>query len=169
MGVMRAGLFLVPFLAAASFGAAQAVVIGGPLLRDGLEIVPSYQPDVTVDRIPAVAGGIHLEADVHATRDEPHGFPPGAWIPYLTINYALTRDDAPTFKKSGLLYPMASKAGPHYGANAELSGPGTYHLTYIVSPPTSRGMLRHTDKASGVPDWWKPITASWTFNYPSEK
>jgi uncharacterized protein involved in high-affinity Fe2+ transport len=169
MEAMRAGLFLAPFLAAASIGAAQAVVIGGPLLQNGLEIVPSYQPDVTVDRIPAAAGGIHLEADVHAAKDEPHGFAAGAWIPYLTINYALTRDDAPTFKKSGLLYPMVSKAGPHYGANAELSGPGTYHLTYIVSPPTSRGMLRHTDKASGVPDWWKPITASWTFNYPSGK
>ena len=55
------------------------------------------------------------------------------------------------------------------GKTRTLSGPGTYRLTYIVSPPTSRGMLRHTDKASGVPDWWKPITASWTFNYPSEK
>lgn len=169
MVAMRTGLFLAPFLVAASFGVAQAVVIGGPLLRDGIEIVPSYLADVTLDRIPAAAGGIHLEADVHATKDEPHGFAPGAWIPYLTINYALTRDDVPTFKKSGLLYPMVSKTGPHYGANAELSGPGTYRLTYIVSPPTSRGMLRHTDKASGVPDWWKPITASWTFNYPSEK
>ena len=166
---MRSGLFLPLVLLSASAGVAQAVVIGGPLLRDGLEIVPSYQADVTVDRIAPAANGIHLEADVHATKDEAHGFAAGAWIPYLTINYALTRDDAPTFKKSGLLYPMASKAGPHYGANAELSGPGTYRLTYIVSPPTSRGMLRHTDKASGVPDWWKPITASWTFNYPSEK
>jgi uncharacterized protein involved in high-affinity Fe2+ transport len=166
---MRSGPLLAVLLAAAPAGAAHAVVVGGPLLRDGIEIVPSYQPDVTVDRIATVAGGIHLEAAVHATKDEPHGFPPGAWLPYLTINYALTRDDVPTFKKSGLLYPMVSKDGPHYGANAELSGPGTYHLTFIVSPPTSRGMLRHTDKASGVPDWWKPITASWTFNYPSEK
>jgi uncharacterized protein involved in high-affinity Fe2+ transport len=29
-------------------------------------------------------------------------------------------------------------------------------------------MLRQTDKLGGVPDWWKPITASWTFTYPSQ-
>jgi uncharacterized protein involved in high-affinity Fe2+ transport len=27
-------------------------------------------------------------------------------------------------------------------------------------------MLRRTDKTDGVADWWKPITASWTFIYP---
>jgi uncharacterized protein involved in high-affinity Fe2+ transport len=27
-------------------------------------------------------------------------------------------------------------------------------------------MMRRTDKGGGVPDWWKPITASWTFSYP---
>ncbi|MDB5733618.1 MAG: hypothetical protein JWN16_255, partial [Alphaproteobacteria bacterium] len=36
-------------------------------------------------------------------------------------------------------------------------------------PPTSHGMLRHTDKASGVGEWWKPITGTWTFTYPSPK
>ena len=148
---------------------AQAVAIGTPLVRDGIEIAPSYQTSVQVDRMPAPEGAIHLEAAVHAIAGEEHGFAAGAWIPYLTINYALTRDDNPTFKKSGLLYPMTAKDGPHYGAAADLSGPGTYHLTFIVSPPTSHGLLRHTDKASGVGDWWKPITASWTFVYPSPK
>jgi len=49
-----------------------------------------------------------------------------------------------------------------------MAGPGTYHLTYIISPPTSHGFIRHIDKASGVPDWWKPITVSWTFPFPSK-
>ena len=62
--------------------------------------------------------------------------------------------------------PAASKTGPHYAAAAQLSGPGTYHLTYIVSPPSTHGMMRQTDKVGGVPDWWKPIQASWTFTYP---
>jgi uncharacterized protein involved in high-affinity Fe2+ transport len=150
-------------------GGAGAVVIGGPLLRDGLEIVPSYQTGVQVDRIAAPEGSIHLEASIHATAGEAHGFPVGAWMPYLTVNYALTRDDNPTFKKSGLLYPMTSKDGPHYAAAAQLAGPGTYNLTYIISPPTSHGMLRHTDKASGVGEWWKPVTGTWTFTYPSPK
>ena len=150
-------------------GGAQAVAIGTPLVRDGIEIAPSYQSGVQVDRMAAPEGNIHLEAAIHATAGEAHGFAAGAWIPYLTINYALTRDDNPTFKKSGLLYPMTSKDGPHYGAAAELAGPGSYHLTFIVSPPTSHGLLRHTDKQSGVGEWWKPITASWTFEYPSTK
>ena len=165
---------LAAVLTAAALGAtwpggAQAVAIGMPLVRDGIEIAPSYQSGVQVDRMAAPEGSIHLEAAVHAAAGEAHGFAPGTWIPYLTINYALTRDDSPTFKKSGLLYPMTSKDGPHYGAAAELAGPGNYHLTFIVSPPTSHGLLRHTDKQSGVGEWWKPITASWTFEYPSPK
>ena len=87
----------------------------------------------------------------------------------LGVSYVLTKDDAPTFKKSGLLYPVAAKNGPHYAAATELAGAGTYRLTYIVSPPSSHGMLRQIDKTNGVPDWWKPINASWTFTYPQNK
>ena len=63
---------------------------------------------------------------------------------------------------------MTAKDGPHYANNTDMAGPGTYHLTYTIWPPTTHGFIRHTDKASGVPDWWKPITASWTFAYPSK-
>jgi hypothetical protein len=49
-----------------------------------------------------------------------------------------------------------------------MAGPGTYKLTYVIDPPSSNGFIRHVDAASGVPDWWKPITASWTFAYPSK-
>ena len=151
---------------------AAAAIIGGPLVRDGLEIVPSTLSGVGLDRVPATMGGamesVFLVADVHAARDEPHGFPEHAFVPYLSISYVLTKDDAPTFKKAGLLYPVAARSGPHYAAAAELTGPGTYHLTYIVSPPSSHGMMRRTDKAGGVPDWWKPITVNWTFKYPTD-
>ena len=156
------------FLAAAV--PAQAAVIGGPLVRDGLEIVPSALTGVGLDRVPANMGAalesVFLVADVHATKDEPHGFT--GFIPYLSISYILTKDDAPTFKKAGLLYPIAARDGPHYAAATDLAGAGTYHLTYIVSPPSSHGMMRRTDKAGGVPDWWKPITANWTFKYPTD-
>ena len=110
---------------------AGAAVIGGPLLRDGLEIVPSTLTGVELDR-PAVlsraADSVFLVADVHAAKDEAHGFAEHAFIPYLSISYALTKDDAPTFKKAGLLYPVAAKDGPHYGASAEMAGPG--HLPF---------------------------------------
>ena len=151
----------------------QAAVLGGPLLRDGIEVVPSLLSGVELDRSPAPVGrgpdAVFLVADVHAAKGDAHGFGERAFIPYLSVSYALTKDDAPTFKRAGLLYPVAAKSGPHYAAATELAGPGTYHLTYIVSPPSAHGMLRQTDKSGGVPDWWKPITGSWTFTYPQNK
>lgn len=150
---------------------AGAAVIGSPLLRDGLEIVPSMRTGVELDRSPNAVGRdpVFLVADIRAAKNDAHGFGEHAFIPYLSVSYVLTKDDAPTFKKSGLLYPVAAKSGPHYAAATELAGPGTYHLTYIVSPPSSHGMLRQTDKAGGVPDWWKPINTSWTFAYPQKQ
>ncbi|HEX4636146.1 MAG TPA: iron transporter [Rhizomicrobium sp.] len=160
----------VPALLIIAVPVAEAAVIGGPLVRDGIEIVPSTLNGVELDRSPAPPGqgadAIFLVADVHAAKDDVHGFGERAFVPYLSISYALTKDDAPTFKKAGLLYPIAAKGGPRYGAATELAGSGSYHLTYIVSPPNAHGMLRRTDKTAGVPDWWKPITVNWTFSYP---
>src|SRR6478609_4279414 len=114
---------------------ARAAVIGGPLLRDGVEIIPSALSGVELDRLPAsmsrAPDSVFLVADVHAGKDEAHGFAEHAFIPYLSISYALTKEDAPTFKKAGLLYPIAARGGPRYGASAEMAGPGTYHLSYI--------------------------------------
>jgi hypothetical protein len=112
---------------------------------------------------------VHLEAHIHAVAGETHGFAEGAWIPYLNVAFALAKDGAPTYKKNGLLYPIAAKSGPHYGGGVELAGPGTYHLILFISPPASHGLLRQTDGTGGVPEWWKPITASWTFTYSGQK
>lgn len=160
----------VVFLAVMPALSASAAVIGGPLVRDGLEIVPSTLSGVELDRPAAMghlADSVFLVADVHAAKGGVHGFAEQAFVPYLSISYVLTKEDAPTFKRAGLLYPVASKSGPRYGAGADMAGPGTYHLTYILSPPSSHGMMRQTDKTGGVPDWWKPITGRWTFTYPT--
>jgi len=152
--------------------AAQEFYIGEPVVKDGMQIVPNYLTGVEMDRMPQGAGmakdSVHLEADVHATKDEGHGFAEDSWIPYLDIHYELTKDGDKVFKKTGILFPMTAKDGPHYANNTDMAGPGTYHLTYTIWPPTSHGFIRHTDKASGVPDWWKPITVNWTFAYPSK-
>jgi len=161
-----------PLLAALAWSAlacqqAQAAVIGGPMLRDGIEIVPGTLSGVELDRqTPRSGDAIWLTADVHATKNGHYGFAEHDFIPYLAISFVLTKDDAPTFKKAGLLFPLAAKDGPRYAASADMAGPGTYQLTYIVSPPSAHGMVRRTDKADGVPEWFKPITASWTFTYP---
>ncbi|HEY7976674.1 MAG TPA: iron transporter [Rhizomicrobium sp.] len=165
-------------LAAAAFAAlctgaqaAQEFYIGEPVVKDGMQIVPNYLTGIEMDRMPpGMAMGksaVHLEADVHATGSETHGFAEDAWIPYLTIKYMLTKPGS-KFKAAGQLFPMTAKDGPHYANNVEMAGPGTYTLTYEISPPSSNGFIRHVDKASGVPDWWKPITASWKFEYPSK-
>ena len=168
---MLRGVRALSILAAipALFGAeAEAAIIGGPLLRDGMDIVPGVLTGAELDRLSLTKGAqfVLLVADVHAARDEAHGFAEHSFIPYLSVSYVLTKEDMPTFKKAGLLYPLATKDGPHYAAPAEFAGTGVYHLTYIISPPSSHGMIRLTDRENGVPDWWKPITASWTFTFP---
>jgi uncharacterized protein involved in high-affinity Fe2+ transport len=170
MGLMFPRLFLCAVSGLALWPAlALAAPLGGPLVKEGLEIVPLGETGTGLDRAPAGMSlgpdTLFLVADVHAAKDEAHGFPEHAFIPYLSISYALTKEGAPTFKQQGLLYPVASKAGPRYAAGAAMAGPGTYHLTYIISPPSAHGMMRQTG-AAGVAEWWKPITGSWTFTYP---
>ena len=159
-------------LAAAPAWAAQEFYIGEPVMKEGLQIVPNYLTGVEMDRMPSGAGmskdSVHLEADIHATSQEAHGFPEDAWIPDLDIKYQLTKDGTPTYRKTGILFAMTAKDVPHYANNVDMAGPGTYHLNYIITPPTAHGFIRHTDKASGVPEWWKPINVSWTFLYPSK-
>jgi len=161
-----ASTLLLAGLAALAASAAGAAPFGAPLARDGVEIVPGIETGVQFDRAPTslAADSIFLTADVHATKDNAQGFT--GFIPYLSISYALTKEGEPTFKKSGLLYPTASKSGPRYMGAAGMGGPGTYHLIYIVSPPSAHGMYRQTGKENGVADWWKPITATWNFTYP---
>lgn len=158
-------------LAVAPAIAAQEFYVGEPVVKEGMQIVPNYLIGIAMDRHPpgmAMAkGAVHLEADVHATKDETHGFSEDAWIPYLTIKFTLAKNGS-KFSRSGQLYPMTAKDGPHYANNVEMAGPGTYRLTYTILPPSSHGFIRHVDAASGVPDWWKPVAASWLFTYPSK-
>jgi uncharacterized protein involved in high-affinity Fe2+ transport len=163
-------LRLASILTVAVITPAVAAPLGEPVHREGLVIAASAETGITLDRMPGtIATGpdaIFLVADIRAAKDEAHGFAEHSFMPYLSISYSLTKDDAPTFKQAGLLYAAASKSGPRYGGAAQLAGPGTYHVTYIVSPPSTRGLYRQTDKAGGVPDWWKPISVSWSFSWP---
>jgi uncharacterized protein involved in high-affinity Fe2+ transport len=158
------------FIAAPGYAA--EFYIGEPVVQNDLQIVPNYLVGIEMDRMPPGmemgADTIHLEADVHATKTEKHGFAEDAWIPYLTIRYTLTKEDS-KFKKTGTLAPMTAGDGPHYANNVKMGGPGTYQLTYEISPPSANGFIRHVDKATGVPDWWKPMTLHWTFTYPSKQ
>jgi uncharacterized protein involved in high-affinity Fe2+ transport len=169
IGFGTAAVALAAFgLAASPALAVQEFYVGEPVVKAGLQIVPNYLTGVEMNaHVPGMEMGkdaIHLEADVHAAKDEAHSLAEDTWIPYLTITYTLTKKGS-GFHKTGTLAAMVAKDGLHYANGVKMAGPGAYHLTYVISPPA---LYRHVDKASGVPAWWAPIKADWTFDYPSK-
>ncbi|MGN8158002.1 iron transporter [Salinisphaera sp. SWV1] len=142
--------------------------LGKPLVTDGLIIHPVYLQ--AVDMAPVVPGlnssqaDVHLEADIHAGAHEKHGFDPGAWIPYLTVSYEITKKGS-DWSTVGTMIPMVANDGPHYGSNVKLDGPGKYTAHFKILPPPYQGFFRHTTRDTGVPKWWSPITHAWQFTY----
>ncbi len=152
--------------------AAKEFYVGEPVVQNDVQIVPHYLVGIEMAPMPKGSAmgkdAVHLEVDVHATKDEKHGFKEDEWIPYLTISYTIEKVGS-KFKKTGKLQPMTAGDGPHYANNLELQGEGDYKLTYRFEPPSKAGFVRHVDKATGVPDWWAPFSESWTFHYPSKE
>lgn len=139
---------------------------GDPIERNGMEIAGIFLQAVKME--PAMAGqeaeaaDIHLEADIVALPGNENGFAAGAWVPYLDVKYTLTRKGS-DWRSTGTLFPMVASDGPHYGANVKLDGPGEYHVTFDIAPPSANGFLRHFDKETGVGPWWKPFTYNGDF------
>ncbi|MGB8737689.1 MAG: iron transporter [Rhodomicrobium sp.] len=163
---------VLAFVAACALAAsanAREFYVGGPIHKHDMEIVANYLVGIEMAPMTAamVHGGdvIHIEADVHATADNVYGYPDGAWVPYLTINYTLEKKGA-AWKSSGVLKPMTAKDGPHYAENVKMDGPGEYKLTYRFEPPEQNGFYRHTDKETGVPQWWAAFGETFAFAYP---
>ncbi len=90
--------------ATSALAGAQEYYIGEPVVKEGMQIVPNYLTGIEMDRHPPGMSmgpnAVHLEADVHATKDEAHGFSEDAWIAYLTIKFSLTKNGA-NFHRSG--------------------------------------------------------------------
>ena len=145
--------------------------MGEPVVKEGMQFAPAYLTGIEMDRHPAGMSmdpkAIHIEIDIHAAKGEEHGFPEDAWIPYLTVTLTVEKVGG-GYKETKRLAPMTAKDGPHYANNFGMAGPGDYKATYVVDPPSSTGFIRHIDKEDGVPEWWKPVTVSWTFTYPSK-
>ena len=157
--------------AAAMSAQAREYYVGGPVQVHDMEIVANYLVGITMEPMPGTmphgSDVIHLEADVHATADNTHGYPDGAWIAYLTIDYTLEKVGT-DWRATGTLRPMIAKDGPHYADNVAMDGPGRYRLTYRFQPPEANGFLRHTDEATGIPPWWQPFDQQFTFVYPQK-
>src|SRR6266511_1751625 len=170
MNLLRPAYLMMGITAAgASHAAAAEFHVGGPETKNGLEIVGNYLTGIEMEPMPKGSAmgpdAVHLELDIHAAKDEAHGFAEDAWIPYLTITYAIEKVGSDV-KKTGQLLPMTAGDGPHYANNITMRGPGEYHVSYLIEPPPKAGFIRHVDQATGVPEWWAPFTVEWTFAYP---
>lgn len=159
---------------AANVASAKEYPLGAPHIIEGMEVGSVYLQPITMDKVmglPAAESDIHLEVDIHATKDNKNTFAEGWWIPYLTISYELSKLDGngkATNTQKGTLMPMIADDGPHYGSNIKLSGPGKYHVKYEILPPSmnKKEMFgRHIDKETGTEPWFKPFTAEWTFPF----
>jgi periplasmic iron binding protein len=141
--------------------------IGKPVVKNGMEIGAVYlQPVVMAPMLPGMGGthDVHLEADIHAVKGNPNGFGPGDWMAYLGITYRL-RKVGGNWETFGHFMPMVADDGPHYGANVALDGPGKYELTFHIDPPPYQGFFRHSDKETGVAEWWAPFDVTWEFPF----
>ncbi len=110
---------------------------------------------------------IHLEADIHAVKDNPNGFAEGDWMPYLVVKFELSKVGS-SFKLAGDLMPMVASDGSHYGDNVKLDGPGKYKLTLTIMPPSANPQAhfgRHVDKETGVGPWFKAFDLNYDFTF----
>lgn len=145
--------------------------IGTPQEGGGMEVAAVYLQPVEMApegmMRPAADSDIHLEADIKALADNPNGFAEGEWVPYLGVAYKLKNVKTGEEQK-GEFMAMVANDGPHYGDNVKLMGPGEYQLELTVSPPSANPHThfgRHTDKETGVAEWFEPFTLSYDFVY----
>ncbi|MBZ7987687.1 iron transporter [Campylobacter canadensis] len=135
----------------------------------GMEIAAVYLQPIEMEPrgidLAASLADIHLEADIHALKENPNGFPEGFWMPYLTIGYKLTNTDNGK-TKVGKLMPMVADDGPHYGANIKMdTGIGNYELVFVIDNPEKQGFGRHVDKETGVDKWFDTFSVKYKFKY----
>ena len=103
----------------------------------------------------------HLELDVSALQNG-FGYGTGDWVPYLTVNYEVVKNDTGESVSEGTFMPMAASDGPHYGANIKMAGDGLYTVTFTVKFPDSSTYLIHTDN-TGPEDHEFPSAIVYTY------
>ena len=144
--------------------------IGEDVVKNHITIAAVWLPAVGMAGMPEPSSDvIHLEADIHATADNPNGFAKDEFVPYLKIKYELLDAKGGKPLQSGDLMPMVASDGLHYGANIARPGPGSYRLIYKVEPPSAGGLGRHVDAATGVAAWWEPFEAGFDWTMEPDK
>src|SRR5579859_8208716 len=140
---IRTTVAVAAALAAMSASAAE-YPIGKQQIQGGMEIGAVYLQPITMDpegmMRKASDSDIHLEADIHAVKNNPTGFAEGDWMPYLQVRYELTKAGSNQTQKGDMM-AMVRSEGPHYGDNVKLQGPGKYHLKLVVDAPMQTGHM----------------------------
>ena len=154
-----------------SLAAAKEYPIGKPVTKNGMEVAAVYLQPIEMDppgmMRDAKDSDIHLEADIHAGKNNVNGFAEGDWMPYLVSHYRLTKAGSDQAIEGDMM-PMVASDGPHYGDNVELMGPGKYKLVLQIAAPgsSSRAQFgRHTDKETGVMPWFQPFETCYEFTF----
>ncbi|WP_028357278.1 iron transporter [Brackiella oedipodis] len=180
MKTFKKTLLALSLLGLGATAMAAETPIGEPVKNEdaGLEIAAVYLQPIEMEigdqwvkkghkMLSAKEADVHVEADIHALAKNKNGFAEDEWVPYLTVNYELKKKDS-DWSKKGTFMAMVADDGPHYGENVKLDGPGKYNLKYEILPPSANQDIvfgRHTDKETGVDEWFKPVEVSWDFNY----
>lgn len=141
--------------------------IGEPQFGGGMEVAAVYLQPIQMEpegmMRAAADSDVHIEADIHATKDNVNGFANGDWMPDLQISFTLTKDGAVVAE--GPLMAMVASDGPHYGDNVKMDGAGKYTLTFSIAPPEGMTFGRHVDEETGVAPWFEPFETSYDFTY----
>src|ERR1700722_15340563 len=114
---LRGGVVAIAAVAAVSATAAEYPV-GKQKIQGGMEIGAVYLQPITMEpegmMRKASESDVHLEADIHAVKNNPTGFAEGDWMPYLQVHYELSKPGSSKVQKGDLM-PMVANDGPHYG------------------------------------------------------
>ncbi|KAA8827618.1 MULTISPECIES: iron transporter [Bifidobacterium] len=115
----------------------------------------------------AAEANLHLEADIHALKNNELGYAEGEFIPKLTVDYKIEDKNDPNNVQQGTFMEMNADDGPHYGANLKLDKDGEYKLTFTIHSPQENGWTLHVDPETGVKGrfWTEPLTASFDWDY----
>lgn len=167
-------IFLAALAAFPLSAAALEYPIGKPQKAAGMEVGAVYLQAIEMEpeghMHKAAETDIHLEADIHALAANPNGFAEGMWVPYLLVKYELTKQPSGEVIKGDMM-PMVASDGPHYGDNVKLKGAGKYKVKFTIYSPAAKEnpggnhFGRHTDRATGVKPWFKPVEMTWEFTY----
>jgi uncharacterized protein involved in high-affinity Fe2+ transport len=145
------------------------IPIGDPQDVEGLTVAAVYFRAAAMEPVAGPGpeeSDIHLEADIAAAEGNKTGFGIGEFVPYLSIDYVLTKKDTGETIE-GSMMPMNASDGAHYGNNVKMLGAGNYELTMRITSPEKQGYVLHTDSETGVEGrfWKKPIELKWDFAF----